>query len=221
MRTPLIAAVLLLSASAVYADQDVSRTFRTSIPRGSVTRVIIDIPAAEISVRNGASDKVTATGEISRESDGEREREEARKLVESTSIEIYVRGNEAVVRRRFTNQSDTWRNRTFTEFKLDLEVPQGTSLQFETSYGELNLDGRFGDIDIDLRAGEVDLRTHRADVGELNASCRIGEVRADLGDRWVKREGVFPGKTHFINAGGKYTVNIHVTAGEVDVTLKP
>lgn len=221
MRTTLIAAALLLSSATLFADQDVSRTFHTSIPRGAVTRLIIDIPAAEIFVRNGAADKLTASGEISRESDGEREREQNRKLLESMGVEIYVRGNEAVVRRRFTNDSDTWRNRTFTEFKIDLEVPQGTSLQFETSYGEIKMDGRFGDIDIDLRAGEVDLHTRRVDVGELNASCRVGEVRADLGDRWVKREGVFPGKTHFINADGKHTVNIHVTAGEVDVTLKP
>jgi hypothetical protein len=30
---------------------------------------------------------------------------------------------------------------------------------------------------------------------------------------------VFPGKTKFHNAAGKSHVNVHVTAGEVDVTL--
>jgi len=71
----------------------------------------------------------------------------------------------------------------------------------------------------DMRAGEVNLRVPRAKVRELNASCRVGEVRTNLGTEVVTREGLFPGRTHFFNAAGKAHVNAHVTAGEVDVTL--
>ena len=219
MRTPVLAAVLLLSATTAFADQEVERAFRTSIPRGAVKRIIIDIPAGELTVRNGAADKITTFGKISHDVDGERDRAASMAQIKEINVEIYTRGNEAVIRRRFGKNADSWRNRTFTGFDMIIDVPAGTDLQFETKYGEIELDGRFGDIDLDLRAGEIDLRTPRADVGELNASARIGEVRTDLGDRWVKREGVFPGKTHFINAGGKTTVNLHVTTGEIDVNL--
>lgn len=43
--------------------------------------------------------------------------------------------------------------------------------------------------------------------------------RAHLGTQVVTREGVLPGKTHFFNAQGTAHVNVHVTAGEVDVML--
>jgi hypothetical protein len=72
-----------------------------------------------------------------------------------------------------------------------------------------------------MRAGEIDLRVPRATVRELNASCRIGEVRTNTGTELVTREGVFPGRTKFVNKAGKSRVNVHVTAGEVDVTLTP
>jgi hypothetical protein len=75
------------------------------------------------------------------------------------------------------------------------------------------------DIDIDMRAGEIDVKVPKATVKELNASCRVGEVRTNLGHEVITREGVFPGRTKFVNAAGKSHVNVHVTAGEVDVTL--
>jgi hypothetical protein len=61
----------------------------------------------------------------------------------------------------------------------------------------------------------------RANVRRLEASCRVGEVRTHIGDDVVTREGIFPGKTKYFNAAGKNAINVHVTAGEVDVTLTP
>jgi hypothetical protein len=92
-------------------------------------------------------------------------------------------------------------------------------VEFETSAGEVDVAGSFGDIDIELRAGEVDVKIPRASVRELTASCRVGEVRANLGHEVVTREGLFPGRTKYFNAAGRSHVNVHVTAGEVDVTL--
>ena len=54
---------------------------------------------------------------------------------------------------------------------------------------------------------------------ELHASARVGEVRAHLGNEVVTREGVLPGRTNFFNPSGSSIVNLHVTAGEVRVTL--
>ena len=81
--------------------------------------------------------------------------------------------------------------------------------------------GDFGDVAADLRAGEVKVRVPRARVRELNASCRVGEVRANVGTEIITKEGLFPGRTHYFNPKGKTHVNVHVTAGEVDVTLTP
>jgi hypothetical protein len=130
-----------------------------------------------------------------------------------------INGAEAVVRRKFGRNAQSWRAQKFTGLDLRIDVPAGTDVDFDTYAGEIDMSGDFGDVDVDMRAGEVDLRIPRSRVRELNASCRIGEVRAHLGNEIITREGLFPGKTHFFNSEGSAHVNVHVTAGEVDVML--
>ena len=48
--------VLLLTAGAALANDEVTHPFSTAAPRGHVRRVVIDIPAGEVRIRNGASD---------------------------------------------------------------------------------------------------------------------------------------------------------------------
>jgi hypothetical protein len=219
MRTPLIlAAATLLVAGSVLAD-DVEHSFQTSTPRGGVQRVVIDIPAGSFKIRNGAANTIALSGIASRDYDSNNERIWAQKVVDDTSVEIVVQGAEAKIRRKFGKGASSWRAQKFTGIDLDLNLPAGVDVQFETTAGEVDMAGDFGDVNIDLRAGEVDLKVPRAKVRELNASCRVGEVRAHLGHEIVTREGLFPGRTHFFNAEGKTHVNVHVTAGEVDVTL--
>jgi hypothetical protein len=102
---------------------------------------------------------------------------------------------------------------------LRIDLPPGIDVKFETSAGEVDIAGSFGDIDVDLGAGEIDVRVPRAAVRELKASCRIGEVRTNLGTEIVTKEGILPGRTSFFNASGKTHVHLHTTVGEVDVTL--
>ena len=212
-----LAASLLLAATAL-AD-DVEHSFQTSIPRGQVQRVVIDIGFGEFTVRNGAATHITVAGIASRDYDGQRERIWAQKVVDDTSVEIQVNGAEAIVRKKFGPNAKSWRARKFTGVDLKLDLPPGIDVKFETNAGEIDMAGHFGDIDIDLSAGEIDVRVPRSTVRELNASCRIGEVRTNLGTEIVTREGLFPGKTHFYNAAGRAHVNVHTTVGEVDVTL--
>jgi len=155
----------------------------------------------------------------SRDYDGPKEALWAQKVVNDTSVEIVVNGAEAIVRRKFAKNAQSFRAQKFTGIDLRLDLPPGMDVDFDTAAGEIDMAGNFGDIDVDLRAGEVDIRTPRSRVRELNASCRVGEVRTHLGNEIVTREGLFPGKTHFFNAAGTAHVNVHVTAGEVDVTL--
>ncbi len=201
------------------AGTDVEHAFQATTPRASVQRVVIDIPVGSFKVRNGAANRIALSGISSRDYEGSKERAWAQKVVNDTSVEIVVNGAEATVRRKFGPNARSFRAKKFTGLDLSLELPAGMDVRFETSAGEVDMAGDFGDVNIDLRAGEVDLELPRAKVRELNASCRVGEVRAHLGNEVVTREGLLPGRTHFFNAEGKTHVNVHVTAGEVDVTL--
>jgi hypothetical protein len=216
-RLALLTAALLAATTA--AAKDVKHIFRAATPSGAVQRIVIAIPTGSFTIRNGTSDRLALAGVASRDFDTAKERQWAQKVVDDTSVEFVVKGAEAIVRRKFGPNAQSWRAQKFTDMELSLELPVGMDVDFNTSAGEIEMNGDFGDIDIDLRAGEVDLRIPKSRVRELNASCRIGEVRAHLGHEVVSREGILPGKTHFFNAQGSAHVNVHVTAGEVDVTL--
>lgn len=213
----LLAAALLVTSAA--SAKDVEHSFQSAVPRGAVQRVVIAIPAGNFTIRNGAPNQLAVAGIASRDFDSAKERAWAQKVVNDTSVELVVNGAEAIVRRKFGPNAQAWRAQKFTGLDLRIDLPPGMDVDFDTTAGEIEMNGDFGDVDIDLRAGEVDIRMPRSRVRELNASCRIGEVRTHLGNQLVTREGVLPGKTHFFNAQGTAHVNVHVTAGEVDVML--
>jgi len=156
---------------------------------------------------------------VRRDCDGSEERQEMQSLVDDVNVAIEVHGDEATIYRTFGPNARGWRARNISVEELTIEVPSGMNVGVATRFGEVRMDGSFGDISADLRAGEVYLRTPRADVRVLDASCRVGEVHTNLGDRVITREGLFPGRTHFENDGGRSAVSLHVTAGEVHVTL--
>lgn len=219
MRHALLLSAALLASVTAAADQDVEHKFQSVVSSGQVRRVLIDIPTGSFTIRNGAATHIGISGVASRDYDGARERAWAQKVVNDTSVEVYVNGAEAIVRRKFGRNADSWRAQKFTGIDLRLDLPAGVDVEFETTAGEVDVAGDFGDVTVDLRAGEVDVRVPRGKVRELNASCRIGEVRTNLGTEIVSKEGIFPGRTHYFNAKGKTHVNVHVTAGEVDITL--
>lgn len=220
MRRLLIVTLLFAAAFTARADRHVSHHFETSVPLRGIKRVVIEIPAGEIHLRNGKSNDIVASGAIRREYDDDDDREEMQQSIDDIGVEIYTNGKEAIVRRHFGTHSHGWRVTKTTNVDLDLSVPAGVDVAFETKAGEIEIEGTFGNIDTDLRAGEIRVRTPRANVKELNASTRIGEVHASLGDRTIEREGVFPGTTHFVNPdGGRSVLNLHTTVGEVHVTL--
>lgn len=211
------AGTLLLAGAAAAGDAE--HAFQAAVPRGNVQRVVIDIPTGSFTIRNGASNRLALSGIASRDYDGAEERAWAQKVVNDTSVEIYVNGSEAIVRRKFGRNAGSWRAQKFTGLDLRLDLPPGVDVSFETFAGEIDLNGDFGDVDVDLRAGEVEVTMPRANVRELTASCRVGEVRTNLGSEIVTREGLLPGRTKFFNSAGKAHVNVHTTVGEVRVTL--
>ena len=208
-----------LAATSPLLAADAEHAFQNAIARGGVKRVVIDIPTGSFTIRNGSAERLALSGIASRDYDSTKERAWAQRVVDDTSVEFYVSGAEAIVRRKFGRNAQSWRAQKFTGLDLRLELPPGIDVSFETTAGEVDVAGDFGDIDIDLTAGEVDVKVPKARVKEVSASCRVGEVRTNFGREIVSKEGVFPGRTKYFNAAGRTHVNVHVTAGEVDVTL--
>lgn len=218
MRNSLVlVASLLVSLSAFAAD--VEHKFQSTVARAGVQRVIIDVPHGNFTIRNGAASSIVVAGIASRDYDGQREMKWAQKVVNDTSVEVYVNGSDAIVKRKFGPNADSYRARKFTGIDLRLDLPPGVDVKFETSVGEVDVAGDFGHVNVDLSAGEIAIKMPRARVRQLDASCRIGEVNANLGKQIITKEGIFPGRTHFFNAAGTSNVKAHVTVGEVNVTL--
>ncbi len=220
MRTAALLAAGALLALPAFADEEVTHPFSASISRGDTKRVIVDIPAGEVILHNGATDRISISGEVRREFDGYRERDKEQRIANDIGAEIFTSGNEALIRRSYGANAKSWSARSWhTNYRITVEVPRGMDVDIETRYGELTLEGEFGNLNADLRAGEIHMRVPRASVHELNASVRVGEVHTDFGVDREDHEGIFPGSTHFINAGGHSRINVHTTVGELHVTL--
>ena len=207
-----LAAAVVVFALPAFADDEYQHPFEASVSRAGIRRVVVDIPAGEIDVRNGAGRMIAISGEV---------RGGRRSVVDDTNVVINVNGDEATITRTFGPNARSWNARTFhNEVRLRVEVPSDVDVELGTHFGEVSIDGEFGDVRVDLRAGEIHLRTPHDAVRDLNASVRVGEVHADLGSEHVSNEGVFPGATHFHNANGRRShIDLHTTAGEVHVTL--
>ena len=215
-----LAAALALAAFTAAADQEVTHSFSSSVPRGRIRRIVVDIPAGDVKIRNGGAGAIALSGEIRRSYDGWREHGNEQRIADDVGAEIYVDGDEAVVRRHYGPNAHSWSARSFhSGFEVRLDVPPGLDIILETKYGDVDLDGTFGNVECDLRAGEIHVRTPRANVRDLSASVRVGEVHANLGDHSIEKEGLFPGSMTWVNAEGKADLHVHTTFGEVHVTL--
>jgi hypothetical protein len=216
----LIAAAALLVAGAALADDEVTHSFASTAGRAHVKRVVIDIPAGEVRIRNGAADRIAVSGRVQRRFESHKRRDREQQIADDISAEVVINGDEATVRRRFGPAAQSWNARSHhSSVELTVEVPLGVDVEVSTRYGAVDIDGAFGSIDTDLRAGEVHVRTPRANVRDLTASVSIGEVHTYFGDHYIENEGVFPHTARLHNAGGRSDVNVHSTFGEVHVTL--
>jgi hypothetical protein len=210
----------LLLAGAAAADDEVTHAFSASTALGQVRRVVIDIPAGEVKIRNGAANRIAVSGEVRRRFDGHRRREKEQAIADDITAEVVIHGDEATVRRHYGPGAQSWSAQSIhSVVAITVDLPPGLDVDVSTHFGEVDVDGAFGSIDTDLRAGEVHVRTPRANVRNLNASVRVGEVHTYFGDHYIENEGLFPRVAHFHNAGGRSDVNVHSTFGEVHVTL--
>ncbi|HEX7678466.1 MAG TPA: hypothetical protein VF713_10105 [Thermoanaerobaculia bacterium] len=219
-RISLLTVAMLLVAGAALANEEVSHSFAVTAARGHVRRVVIDIPAGEFRIRNGAADRIALHGVSTRHFEGYKRRAQEQQIADDISAEVVINGDEAIVRRHFGPHAQSWSAKSYqSAVEITVELPPGVDVELSTRYGSVDIDGAFGDIDTDLRAGEVHVRTPRANVRNLTASVSIGEVHTYLGDRYIENEGFFPHSARYHNAGGRSDVSVHTTFGEVHVTL--
>ena len=219
-RVTFLMVAALLVAVAALANEEVTHSFATTASRAHVRRVVIDIPAGEVRIRNGAADRIAVRGTSIRHFEGYRRRVKEQQIADDITAEIVVNGDEAIVRRHFGPNAQSWSAKSdHSAVEVTVELPPGIDVDLSTRYGSVDIDGAFGSIDTDLRAGEVHVRTPRANVRDLSASVSVGEVHTYFGDRYIENEGLLPRTAHFHNAGGRSDVNVHTTFGEVHVTL--
>lgn len=221
MHRALAFAAASLIALPALADSDVRHAFDSSLPRAGARRVVVDIPAGEVIIRNGDSATIAVSGEVQRTFDGYRQREKQQAMVDDTTVVLIREGDAVRVARQFGPSAQSWTARSFhTAVRVHVAVPAGMDVEIGTRFGEVRIDGDFGDVDADLRAGEIRARLPRAPVRDLSASVRMGEVHVDSGDERVNNEGLFPRASRYHNEAGRTRVNLHTTAGEVHVQLR-
>src|SRR5260370_27117144 len=90
MRHILAAAALVLAASSALANHEVEHTFQQGIPADGIRRVVIDIPAGDITVRNGSRSSLVIIGKTKRGYDGTDRKETNQKIVDHVTPGFYV-----------------------------------------------------------------------------------------------------------------------------------
>jgi hypothetical protein len=207
-------------ATTALADHEVTHPFTQSTPMQGVRRVVLDIPAGEFHFSNGAGKTLAIRGSVRRDYEGWTRRDQNQRIVDDVAPEIVIKGDQAIIRRRFGANATGWSARNKSTFDMTIEVPSGADIDVQTRFGEVHFDGAFGNVNVDMNAGEIHMTTPRANVRELAASCRAGEVHTNTGSEIIDHEGLFPRTTRYTNPhGGKGEVRLHVTFGEVHVKL--
>jgi hypothetical protein len=211
---------LVFYSGAALAGSEVSRSFRTVANAGGVEHVLVDISIGEVTIRSGSTSQIEVTGTIERNYEGVRGRRKAKEILDDTEIEVTVRGDRASIRERLGPSARSGRGR-WLKSQLDIRItlPSGVNLEVEQSIGELDIAGDFRDVDVEMGIGELTVRLPKKNIRELNVGATIGEVHTDVGDRVFTREGLFAGRTHYVNSGGTNVVDVHLKVGEVEVSL--
>ncbi len=205
---------------AALAEGEVVKNVKQTLPATGIRQIRIEIPIAQLEVRNGSAPAVQLTGTIRQRYSDSDDREWASEIVESTKIALEVSGDVVFLRRDAGPQSRSWRaKRSPSDIKATIEIPAGMSVDIEQSIGEIAISGSFGDIDLALRIGEVSIRVPKRDIRHLSASAKIGEVKTNLGDRVITKEGLFAGETYYENETGKRDLRVRVQIGEIEIDL--
>jgi hypothetical protein len=127
--------------------------------------------------------------------------------VKDAHLDFEVRGNDARVEFHAPSGGNT-------QFDVELEVPQNTSLDVHEKVGDLTVEDIEGDKDLELGVGDIRVAAQRSGYHLVNASSSIGDVN---GNGYGETSG-WLGKTLKYHGEGKYELRAHVSVG--DITLE-
>lgn len=210
---------LLLAASiaqGAVATNEVTR----SVPANQILRIVVDVPAANVKIRNSEEQELRVVGRYSKAYRGNKSAG-AQKVVDAAGLRIETAGPRAIITRDLRGAAGGFLARRGLDLELEIFAPKHVNVQVKQRSGDVKIDGSFRDVDVKLAAGDVSVRTPKRNVRELVASSRVGEVNANVGERTVTRQGLMPGSTYFLNDGGSSLVRLAVSVGRVDVELLP
>src|SRR5260370_38189650 len=97
-RISFLAVAALLVAGTALANEEVCHSFTASAARGHVQRVVIDMPAGEFRIRNGAADRISVSGTSTRHFEGFRRRAKGQRIPDDISAGAGVTGDQTLVR---------------------------------------------------------------------------------------------------------------------------
>src|SRR5262245_26829191 len=118
--TLLLAMATIPLAASAFADREVTHPFDSTTPLQGVLRIVIDIPAGEFRIRNSAGNTLGLHGAVRREYDGYNRREQNQSIVDDINPEVIIKGDEAIVRRRFGPNAKGWSARNHSNFDVTI-----------------------------------------------------------------------------------------------------
>jgi len=214
-----LSSLLILGSIAAQAAV-VTNVVTKELPASEILRIVVDVPDAEVTIRNSSEKMLRIIGTYSKNHRG-KESKEVQAIVDAASLKIETTGQRAIISRDLTNEVGSYLARRSIDLKLEILAPSHVNVEVKQSSGHVKIDGTFRDIEVTMNRGDVSVRTAKRNVRELTASARMGKVITNIGDRTVSREGMLMGSTYFINDGGASAMKIAVRFGTVDIELLP
>jgi hypothetical protein len=106
------------------------------------------------------------------------------------------------------------RNTPHTNFTATVAVPRRSNLWARLSAGELDIEDIEGDKDVEVWAGQITMEIpHPDQYGHCSASVTAGGLEASAFS--VSKGGLF--RSFHQQGPGKYSLQAHVTTGEIDL----
>lgn len=209
----------VVTSIAVAADQKVEHQFSSILDATKITRVVVDVPVGEVTVKAAPVREIRIEGTARRDADNAKEAREAQLIVDNSSIVAKSRGRVAFVEPLYRGRAGGWVKRKQTQFRVTVTVPHGLPVDIDQEVGEVEVSGATGDLNLRLGVGEARVSMPKDAVRELSASATIGEVKTNFADRTITKEGFFAGTTHYVNEGGRSNLNLRVRVGEMKIDL--
>jgi hypothetical protein len=162
--------------------------------------VHVRLSVGDLHIKHGDTNKISLRYTVKSRREGN---------VKDAHVEIDIRGRNANIEFRAPTGGNT-------QFDVELEVPQNTSLDVHEKVGDLRIDDIEGDKDLQLGVGDIRVAFGRAAYHLVRASTSIGDVNTSTGDV----SAGFLGKTLKYYGDGKYELRAHVSVGDISLEGK-